>query len=266
MTPDPLLDYLKEEISAFPGKTALLAAIPSRDEPLLAVNIDRPFPAASTIKTSILLAALEQVRQGLLTLDDVLTVDPSVILEDTEVFDRGETRYTLWELLYWMIVRSDNTATNVILDYIGFDTVNEYCTQILGLKHTVCQRKMLDLKAARAGLDNFTSAADQRQMYCMLQNGQLLNPSLRSTALSILTRQRDYGGILRYIPDDVTVAHKSGGLDGVAHDSGILLLPNTPLYLGLFTWEGPSPDGDPTQRKYIGRMAKAIFDAYKKEL
>ena len=58
-------------------------------------------------------------------------------------------------------------------------------------------------------------------------------------------------------------AHKTGGLDGVAHDCGLFLSLKRPLFVGVFTWNGPSPDGDPGQRKFIGRLGKAIFDYYK---
>ncbi|MEA4954005.1 MAG: serine hydrolase [Pseudoflavonifractor sp.] len=263
MTVSELSSYLRQEIDAFPGQTALLVSDPLSPESLHAWQETLRFPAASTIKTPILLTALEQVRQGMLSLTEPMTVPPESVLPDTEVFDRGENSYSLWELLYWMIVESDNTATNVILDALGFDAVNEYCAMILGLENTLCQRKMLDFAAAGAGLDNFTSAADQRRLFSLLQGGQVLNPGLRKVALSILSRQRSQDCMLRYIPDAVEVAHKTGGLDGVAHDCGLFLLPRRPFFLGIFTWDGPSPDGDPGQKRYIGRLSKAIYDVYK---
>lgn len=263
MTASELNACLRREIDAFPGQTSLLVADPFSSAPLFAWQETVPVPSASTIKTPILLTALEQVRQGMLSLSDSLAVSPADVLPDTEVFDRGETSYSLGELLYWMIVESDNTATNVILDALGFDAVNEYCAMILGLEHTLCQRKMLDFDAARAGLDNFTTAADQRRLFSLLYGDQILNPGLRKVALSILRRQRAQDCMLRYIPDPVEVAHKTGGLDGVAHDCGLFLIPRRPLFVGIFTWDGPSPDGDPGQKRYLGRLAKAIYDTYK---
>ncbi|MGI5973121.1 MAG: serine hydrolase [Oscillospiraceae bacterium] len=263
MTFSELNAYLHREIEAFPGQTSLLVSDPLSPEPLHAWQETLRVPSASTIKTPILLTALEQVRQGMLSLTDPMTVSPDCVLPDTEVFDRGESVYSLGELLYWMIVESDNTATNVILDALGFDAVNEYCAMILGLENTLCQRKMLDFAAAQAGLDNFTSAADQRRLFSLLHGGQILNPGLRKIALSILCRQRSMDCMLRYIPDAVEVAHKTGGLNGVAHDCGLFLIPRRPLFVGIFTWDGPCPDGDPGQKRYIGRLAKAVYDFYK---
>ena len=263
MTAFELDTLLRQEADAFSGQCAYLVADAREPAPLHARLENEVFPAASTIKTPILLAALEQVRQGRLTLKDHLPVPQSSILPDTQVFDRGQSEYTLEELLYWMVTLSDNTATNVILDTLGLDAVNEYCAVNLGLSGTVCQRKMLDFAAAGAGKDNLTTAADQRKLFCLLHSRAILNPDLRRVALSILSRQRHQDTLLRYIPDEVVFAHKTGGLDGVAHDCELFLSLKRPLFVGVFTWNGPSPDGDPGQRKFIGRLGKAIFDYYK---
>ena len=157
MTPAELSAYLAAEIAAFPGKTSLLVA----DLPTGAVRHawqpEEPVPSASTIKVPILLAALEEVRLGRLSLEQRVALPAAALLPDTEVFDRGETDCSLWELLYWMTALSDNTATNVILDLLGLDAVNRYATRVLGLRHTVCRRKMLD--AGTTGPPPPTSAA-----------------------------------------------------------------------------------------------------------
>ena len=259
-----LEDYLSIERKAFPGKTALLMADPSTGELFHDLGSAEQVPAASTIKTPILLTALEQVRQGQLDLKDPILVPREAVLPDSAIFDRGVEKYALGELLYWMIVASDNTAANLLLDLLGFDAVNEYCAVILGLSKTLCQRKMLDFDAVKLGLDNYTSAFDQFKLFSLLWCGQILTPGLRTTALSILRRQRDTHCFLRYIADDVAVAHKTGSLDGVAHDRGIFLTPHRPFYLGIFTWDCPdAADGDNAQRRYVGRLSKAIFDTYK---
>lgn len=264
MTTKELDLYLQEQAEGFPGRCSYVVA----DSPDGAALHERlggtPVPSASTIKTPILVTTLELVRRGKLSLTGRLEVPPAVILPDTRVFERGERWYTLEELLYWMITVSDNTATNVLLDAVGMDAVSETCAA-LGLKNTLCRRKMLDFEAAGAGRDNVTSAQDQRRLFWLLQQGAILTPELCRTALDILSRQRSTDTILRYIPDRVVFAHKTGGLDGVCHDCGIFLSPRRPLYVGIFTWEGPSPDGDPEQKqkKFVGRLGKAIFDTYK---
>lgn len=248
------------EIAAFPCQTSLLLTDLGRGETLLDLNGAVRCVAASTIKVPILLCALEEVRLGKQTLEDLIAVPADQTLPDTEVFERGVEAYTLWELLYWMIVESDNTATNVVLNALGFDAVNAYAHGVLGLSDTVCQRKMLDFGAVQAGRNNFTSATDQGRMYGLLHRGDILTPALRETALDMLRRQRSMDLFLRYIPHPVTVAHKTGGLDFLNHDAGIFYLPTGDFYLGIFTWDGPSAEGDSRQKQFIGRLAKMIYD------
>lgn len=265
MTPEVLDAWLKGEIAAFPAKTSLLVADLSTGRVLHAVAPDTRVVSASTIKVPILLSALDQVRRGVLSLEQPVEVPAAGILDDTEVFEpeNRQNAYSLWELLYWMIVESDNTATNTVIGLLGYDTVNAYSRDVLGLTDTVCQRKMLDWAAIRAGKNNYTSALDQCSMYRKLCLGQLLTPKLTKTALDMLRRQRSMDLFLRYIPDAVDLAHKTGGLDYLNHDAGVFFLPRRPFYLGIFTWDGPSPEGDPRQKRYIGRLAKAIYDTYK---
>lgn len=261
MTHDELDAYLRGEIEAFPCKTSLLCADLETGAVLHAFDPGARVVSASTIKVPILLAALEEVRLGRLTLEQPIPVPESKILEDTEVFERGIAAYSLWELLYWMIVESDNTATNVVLDLLGFDAVNEYARAVLGLNDTLCQRKMLDWAAIEAGNNNYTSAADQCRMYRLLCRGGLLTPALTETALDMLRRQRSMDAILRYIPDRVDFAHKTGGLDYLDHDAGVFFQRERSFFLGVFTWDGPSPEGDKRQKMFIGRLAKAVYDS-----
>ena len=263
MTPIELDAWLRGEIAAFPCRTSLLMTDLATGETLHALEPEARVVSASTIKVPILLCALEQVRRGERRLEEMLPVPPETILEDTEVFERGVAAYSLWELLYWMIVESDNTATNTVIDALGYDAINAYARDVLGLKDTLCRRKMLDWAAIEAGRNNYTSAADQGRMYSLLFHGRILDEALRETALDMLRRQRSTDLFLRYIPENVTVAHKTGGLDYVCHDAGIFYVPRRPFYLGIFTWDGPSPEGDKGQKMFLGRLTKAIYDTYK---
>ena len=263
MTPIELDAWLRGEIAAFPCRTSLLMTDLATGETLHALEPEARVVSASTIKVPILLCALEQVRRGERRLEEMLPVPPETILEDTEVFERGVAAYSMWELLYWMIVESDNTATNTVIDALGYDAINSYAQEVLGLKDTLCRRKMLDWAAIEAGRNNYTSAADQGRMYSLLFHGRILDEALRETALDMLRRQRSTDLFLRYIPENVTVAHKTGGLDYVCHDAGIFYVPRRPFYLGIFTWDGPSPEGDKGQKMFLGRLTKAIYDTYK---
>ncbi|NLF35068.1 MAG: serine hydrolase [Clostridiales bacterium] len=266
MTKQALDSYLKNQIKTFPGKASVLLADVDTGEIHFAADPHHPVIAASIIKVPILLATLDQVKQKKLSLAQPIPVPPDQVLPDTQVFELGQSDYSLWELLYWMITVSDNTATNILLDLLGMDLINDYCANTLELPHTRVTRKMLNWTAVEAGCNNYTSAYDQYRLYCQLCHGRLFPRQLTKVALDILARQRHSDQFLRYIPRTVSVAHKTGTLDGISHDAGVFFLPHMRCYLGVFTWDGPGTERNPIQKQFVGRLARAVYNTYKVSL
>lgn len=266
MTPQELDTWLKSEIAAFPGRVSLLMVDLKRGEALHAVEPDAVVPAASTIKVPILLAAMEAVERKELALSTPVEVPEGAILPDTTVFEPGNRRpaYPLLELLYWMITVSDNTAANVLIDLLGMDAVNGLCRR-WGAEHTCLRRKMLDFVAQAAGRENCTTARDQYALYAGLWRRCRGDHPKQCwmLALDTLLRQRCQDAFLRYLNGpSPTVAHKTGGLDHVHHDAGIFQTAWGDYYLGCFTWEGPSLDGEPEQAQFLGRVGRQFYEVY----
>lgn len=253
--------WLNETLDAYPAKSALYWVDLHTGEPLAAIREDTQVVSASTIKLPVLCCALQGVLDGEFSLDQFVPISEGDYCDDTRVFEPEyrQDGASLWEMLYWMIVLSDNTATNAVLSLLTFDRINRYCAA-LGLRHTSAHRKMLDFDAVKAGRNNFTSAADQYRVYRLLYDGAILTPETRAVAMDFLSRVRHMDGLQRYLPDAVTVLHKPGGLDHLSHDAGIVLAEGKPYYLGVFTWDGPALDGDPQQCRLIGKLSRAIYD------
>lgn len=256
---------LRAEIDAFPCKTSLLMVDMENGRTCCAFQPEVPVTSASTIKVPILLTAMEAVEAGRLGLYQPVPVPERDILPDTTVFEpenRRET-YPLLELLYWMITVSDNTATNALIDLLGMEAVNDLCRR-WGAEHTCLRRKMLDFEAQAAGRDNVTTALDQYKFYAgLLERTRRERPGVWMLALDTLLRQRCQDAFLRYLNGpEVTVAHKTGGLDHVHHDAGIFQTPHGTYYLGCFTWDGPSLDGEPEQARFLGRIARLVWEAW----
>lgn len=182
---------IRLENSRMPAETGALAQPslqvrvllrPLGEPPLVSLGAEDCVSSASTIKTLILLAALRRAAEQALPLVQKIAVAQEQLLPDSAVFPQvlcayneaertqRETDCTLEELLTWMITRSDNTATNVLIDWLGMDAVNE-TARLLGLRHTVLRRKMLDFEAAQEGRDNTTSAADQYKIFAAFYCG-----------------------------------------------------------------------------------------------
>ncbi len=259
--PQSLESRLRALMDAFPAKSSLYCVDLATGLPMAAIREETQVVSASTIKLPVLLCALQEVMEGQLDLEQFVPLTEEAYCSDTEVF-REEYRTdgaSLKEMLYWMIVLSDNTATNAVLSLLGFEKINGYCASI-GLQSTVAQRKMLDFAAVEAGRNNYTSAVDQFRCYDLLFRGVILTPELRAVAFDFLSRCRHMDGLQRYISDDVKVLHKPGGLDHLNHDAGLFLLEGSSYYLGIFTWDGPAMDGEPEQCRFIGKLSRAVYD------
>ena len=264
---DHTLDqWLSEEIASFPGKVSLLMTDLESGEVLHSFQPDTVVTSASTIKLPILLTVMEGVQRETFQLQQPVKVPESVILPDTTVFEpenRRET-YSLLELLYWMITVSDNTAANVLIDLLGMDAVNELSRR-WGAEHTCLRRKMLDFVAQAAGRENCTTARDQYALYAGLWRRCRGDHPKQCwmLALDTLLRQRCQDAFLRYLNGpSPTVAHKTGGLDHVHHDAGIFQTAWGDYYMGCFTWEGPSLDGEPEQAQFLGRVGRQFYEVY----
>ena len=263
---DTLTKKLETVMDAFPAKSALYCVDLTTQTPIAAIRETTRVVSASTIKVPILCCALQDVMEGRLSLQQSLAITPDNGFDDTEVFEPGYRRdgATLWEMLYWMIVSSDNTATNTVISLLGYDHVNRYC-EAIGLSQTSLQRKMLDYQAIAEGRNNYTSPLDLYRVFSLLYRGEILTQSLRDVAFDFLSRCRSTDALQRYIPDPVPVLHKPGGLDHLNHDAGIFLLKDRPYYLGVFTWDGPALDGQPQQNRLIGQLSRMVYDAMKGE-
>lgn len=192
------------------------------------------FKSASLIKTPIMLCALEEVEKGLLSLDTKIPVQPCHCVGDEAPVIENGSDVPLSVLLEYMITYSNNSATNVLIDLLGMDKVNDF-SQRIGLHDTLLRRHMLDYEAARQGRENRTSAADMLRLYTLLYTGEVLTPFMCETAIPILLRQHDKE-LLMFADPEKKAAHKTGGLSDIAHDAGILYGENrTVIFAALAT-------------------------------
>lgn len=186
---------------------------------------DEVFTAASVIKVPVLLAALRRADAGALDLDALVHVPVDGRVGGSGVLKEMPSveRVSLCDLLTLMIVVSDNTATNVVIDVLGFEPVAELLRD-QGLAATRLARRMMDTAARERGEENLTTAGETADLFCALVRGEVLAAAPRRTALDALSRQQVRDRLPRYLPPEVPVAHKTGELPGLRHDAGVLFL------------------------------------------
>ncbi len=201
-------------------------------------NENHIFPGASIVKVPILLEYIRQKESHML--------DPNTLVEVTDkdivggagiLFElhRG-IQVTLQDLAHLMIVISDNTASNMLLDVVGMDEVNAFSRSV-GLSDTVIGRKfMIDPKAKFS--KNFTSVRDMVKLLSKLYHKEILSPEGCQEAIDIMSRQQYKEKIPLLLPKKMKIANKTGEITGVRHDVAIVFY-DTPYVLCFLTEELP---------------------------
>lgn len=225
----------------------------------IAYNENVVVPSASLIKIPIMMEILNQVKEGKLSLKQRITVedDVKVPFSILNLLETGNS-YTLKDVITLMIIQSDNTAANILMDLAGMDNVNNY-VKSLGIKNTVLQRKMMDSQARKEGRENKTTAAEMAKFFEIIYKGERANESYSVIMKNILTSQLDNSVMRLNIPDDIRIAHKTGDLNGISHDTGIVYLPNVDYIFCGLTWDAVTNN---FARETIGKISKIAYDYF----
>lgn len=224
-----------------------------------ALNETLLFPQASAIKIAILMEVYKQAGEGKFKLTDTRRIanqdktGGSGILQD---LGDGTVQLSIEDLCVLMIVLSDNTATNLLMDLVGMDNINK-TLDTLGLKQTRVRRRMLDTCASWRGDENVSTPAEAARIMELLFHGEFLDRKTCDALLAILRKTRA-GTIKSVLPPEVTVAFKPGGIAGVATEWAVVELKDRPYVLVVMENYG-MPDDAPTAMKDISRVVYEHF-------
>ena len=215
--------------------------------------------SASTIKLVIMAELMRRVHIGETSLENRITVTAQMKTGGDGILKELEPghSFTLKELLTLMIIISDNEATNILINFLGMEFINQMA-QTMHLKQAHLGRKMMDSKAEEAGHDNYICAEDIKDVLKSIYEGTCIDKESSKMMLDILKQQQQSSRLQLYLPESVVIAHKCGDLDCVENDGGIFLLPKHPYILVVLTNEMPSnKDG----REAIGKISWIVYQA-----
>src|SRR5208282_4636422 len=195
---------------------------------------DTVFPQASSIKLTVLLELMRQAQEGKLALDEKHTLRRSEMTRgDTEpiltMLGDGTVTLTLRDLAIFMVVLSDNTATNILIDRLGMDNINVGVMR-LGLNETKLRRHMIDLEAAKKGNENVSTPREMLTLLEKVAAGQALDAARTKEYLDLLRLPKD-SEFHKALPEDVSIADKPGALEGVRCDTGLINIPGHPFIM-----------------------------------
>jgi beta-lactamase class A len=237
-----LLKNIGSELSKQKGVFAIAFTDLQTKEKML-WNEGETFHAASTMKTPVMIEVFKQVAAGKYSLADKITiknefksiVDSSVFslnpADDSqqELYKLVGTQLPLSELVYQMIIMSSNLATNIIMEMVDGKKVTQTMRD-LGAKDILVLRGVEDQKAYDKGLSNTTTAYDLMLIFNQMAEGKIINQKACDDMIRILLDQKHNTLIPAFLPKEVKVAHKTGTITGVHHDSGIVFLPDGRKY------------------------------------
>ncbi|MEM9002880.1 MAG: serine hydrolase [Cyanobacteria bacterium P01_F01_bin.86] len=214
----------------------------------------RALSSASTIKVPVLVAFLEAVDAGTLRLDQAVTLQEELIgggSGEMQTHQLG-SRYTALDVATEMIVNSDNTATNMMINLLGGRELLNRRFQAWGLKSTILRNSLPDLEGT-----NTTSPADLVRLMTLVDRGELLDVRSRDRLFNIM--QRTYNRTL--IPDGLgdpsaIAFNKTGDIGTALGDVALIDVANGKRYVLSIIVDRPHNDGRASEliRRVAGRV------------
>lgn len=224
-------------------------------------NADRKYGAASTVKIPLMVEIFRQIDRGERSLDDPYTLvdadraaGSGVILE----LHTGIT-LTLNDLVYLMMAISDNTATNVLIDYAGMDNVTATMRE-LGMTQSLLGRKMKGRPAEEGEQENWATPGDYARLMQALLANQVASADSCAKMVAMLEKQQNTRRISRYLPesDKIRWGSKTGSVRGVTNDVGFVTTDAGTLIVSIYC-EGLADQH--VGEKVIGDITRAALEA-----
>ncbi|MFA4844648.1 MAG: serine hydrolase [Candidatus Margulisiibacteriota bacterium] len=225
----------------------------------LSVNGSREYPAASVAKVPVMACALHLSDLGQLNLKKKVLFRESDKLEGAGVLrwiPAGQ-EYTLWNLLRLMITLSDNTATRLAVLSVGTTEINSYVKE-LGLRQT----RVIDptmLVEPPATNNNLTTPDEMAKVVAAIYCRRGFTKGAAKQMITWMNYQRYRWGIWRGVPPGTYVANKTGQLEGILNDVGIVYTKKGDYILSIFTWGFPKVR---EARILINELSRAAYEEY----
>lgn len=279
-----MTDQLVTIVKTFRGEMGI-AAIDLRSRETIAVNADMRFPTASTIKSAVMIEAWQRVEDGRLSMDTVIPLKEADRVGGSGIL-RGlhdGIAPTVADLIHLMIVLSDNTATNLLIDKLGTAQINARL-ETYGLHDTKLFRPTFrdgrpdvlpDLER-QYGL-GMTTPREMAMLMAAIADGKAVSRTASDAMLGTLRRQQDRAMIARDLPTagGVQVGNKTGtdeekhaGPDGVKRhvraDAAIVTGPTFAYVLAIYARQIEDTRWSVDNEALVagGRISRMVFDYF----
>ncbi len=220
------------------------------------LHAERDFPSASTIKILILAALAEAVADERLSLDDKLPASADIRLSGSGVLNwlDPDLELSLRDHAWLMIAVSDNSTSNVLMNALGLDAINDLGKR-LHVGATYMGRNFMDRNIPPGPSKNRSSAQGLVNVLTAIYHEDIATPELCAWMRQLLADQQHRDRLARHLPDDVEYAGKTGSIEGIVHDCGVISGANGRIAVAVLTQGYRNPyDAE----RFIGRIGTAI--------
>lgn len=254
-----LKEKIQEELNGFHGRIGL--GIDIGDTKPIYLNSQDVFQSASLIKIPILLSVLLAHNKGEINIQRPVTISNENIVGGSGVLQALSNGLTLSvkDLMSLMIIVSDNTATNVLIDLLGIEAINATFKEI-GLEQTKLNRKMMDFAAIKQGIDNQTTPEEMIHCLKLVNKFKHFGIDGRNIARDTLKHQQFRDKLPALVNEDkIMVFNKTGELSNVQHDCAIFDYQGRIGYVAVLM---DRLDDQETAKQTIRKIGKHISDFF----
>jgi beta-lactamase class A len=235
-----------------------------------AYNGDHYFHAASTMKLAVLLGVFRQVERGELTLEapvhirnrftSIVNQQPFMLDlgrdADPDVYGHLGRTLSVRELAYWMITKSSNLATNLLVEIVGVATIQKALDE-MEIDGVRILRGVEDQAAFEAGLNNEVTANGLLKLLRIIADGRAYSKKASDEMLNIMLEQQYRSGIPAGLPKAARVAHKTGNISTVHHDAGIVFIEDRKPYVLVILTQFAAETG---RGKAVADVSRDIYN------
>jgi beta-lactamase class A len=221
------------------------------------LNASKSLASASTIKIPILVAFLQDVDNGKIRPDELLTMDATAIASGSGTMQNEPpgTKFTALETATKMMTISDNTATNMLIARLGGKEVLNQRFREWGLLSTMIRNKLPDLEGT-----NTTSPKELATLMARVNQGELVSLESRDRMLEIMRNTQRNHLLPRGLGEGAKIAHKTGNIGSMVADVGLIDLPSGKRYIAavMVKRSRNNLEGE-TLIRQVSRQAYAYF-------
>ena len=235
-----MIASVQERIQRNPGKVGIYIK-DLRNDRVWTYGENEMFPSASLVKLPIMATVFQRVQEGKLSLDKRIAVNRRYRMGGSGRLKwfRDGSKFTLRDVIQWMITESDNTAMKMAIDTVGFAAFQEELPRF-GFRATQVNPEGLSLSSGRVSRENYTTAAEMGMFLEKLYRKELVSPTASEIMTELMKKLPTRKRLATGLPYGWQIAHKTGLLRQACHDVGIVYTPEGDYIICVLTGKNSS--------------------------